>query len=149
MLAEKIAVYETMSAELIAETLWRVFVDARECFSHLGPGLPESQLYSLRHDLRGCSLRVSINCPVAQLLNLLSLAVASHAGSGSTLGTRAGYGRTSVGCATTLSTLLTGSVPREPTPLVGGKRTNPAPIPEVVAIMQTLRAKRPGVNMNE
>ncbi len=59
VLAEKIAVYETMSAELIAETLWRVFVDATECFSHLGPGLPESQLYSLRHDLRGCSLRVS------------------------------------------------------------------------------------------
>jgi hypothetical protein len=40
-----------MSAELIAETLWRVFVDARECFSHLRPGLPEFQLYSLRHDL--------------------------------------------------------------------------------------------------
>jgi hypothetical protein len=41
-LAKKNAVYETMSAELIAETLWRVFVDAREYFSHLGPGLPES-----------------------------------------------------------------------------------------------------------
>ncbi len=40
--AEKIAIYETISAELIAETLWRVFVDARECFSYLGPGLPES-----------------------------------------------------------------------------------------------------------
>ncbi len=60
VLAEKIAVYETMSAELIAETLSRVFVDARECFSHLGPGLPESQLYSLQQDLRGCSLQVSI-----------------------------------------------------------------------------------------
>ena len=42
----------------------------------------------------------------------------------------------------------TGSVPREPAPLVGGKRTNPTPIPEVVAIMQGLRAKRPGVDMN-
>jgi len=124
-----------------------VFVDARECFSHLGPGLPESQLYSLRHDLRGCSLRVSINCPVAQLLNLSSLAVVSQAGSGSALGTRAGYGGSSIGSATTLST-LTGSVPREPAPLVGGKRTNPTPIPEVVAIMQGLRAKRPGVDMN-
>ena len=147
VLAEKIAVYETMSAELIAETLWRVFVDARECFSHLGPGLPESQLYSLRHDLRGCSLRVSINCPVAQLLNLSSVAVVSQAGSGSALGTRVGYGGNSIGSATTLST-LTGSVPREPAPLVGGKRTNPTPIPEVVAIMQGLRAKRPGVDMN-
>jgi hypothetical protein len=147
VLAEKIAVYETMSAELIAETLWRVFVDARECFSHLGPGLPESQLYSLRHDLRGCSLRVSINCPVAQLLNLSSMAVVSQAGSSSALGTRSGYGGSSVGSATTLST-LTGSAPREPAPLVGGKRTNPTPIPEVVAILQGLRAKRPGVDMN-
>ncbi len=51
VLAEKIAVYKTMSAELIAVTLWRVFVDARECFSHLLPGLSESWLYSLRHDL--------------------------------------------------------------------------------------------------
>jgi hypothetical protein len=149
VLAEKIAVYETMSAALIAETIWRVFVDARECFSHLGPGLPESQLYSLRHDLRGCSLRVSINCPVAQLLNLSSLAVVSQAGSGSgsALGTRAGYGGSSIGSATTLST-LTDSVPRDLAPLVGGKRTNPTPIPEVVAIMQGLRAKRPGVDMN-
>jgi hypothetical protein len=136
-----------MSAELIAETLWRVFVDARECFSRLGPGLPESQLYLLQHDLRGCSLQVSINRPVAQLLNLASLAVVSQAGSGSALGTGSGYGGSSIGSATTLST-LTGSAPREPAPLVGGKRTNPAPIPEVVAIMQGLRAKRPGVDMN-
>ena len=61
VLAEKVAVYyETMSAELIAEILWQVLVDARESFSHLGPGLPESQLYSLRHDSQGCSFRVSI-----------------------------------------------------------------------------------------
>ena len=43
---------------------------------------------------------------------------------------------------------LTGSAPRKPVPLIGGKRTNPTPIPEVVAIMQGLRAKRPGVDMN-
>jgi hypothetical protein len=124
-----------------------VFVDARECFTHLGSGLPESQLYSLRHDLRGCSLRVSINCPVAQLLNLSSMVEVSLAGSGSALGTQAGYGGSSVGSATTLST-LTGSGPREPAPLVDGKRKNPTPIPGVVAIMQGLRAKRPGVDMN-
>ena len=147
VLAEKVAVYETMSAELIAELLWRVFVDARECFSHLGPGLPESQLYSLRHDFRGCSLRFSINCPVALLLNSPSAAVVSQAGSGSVLGGRSGYGGGSVGSATTMST-LTGSATREPAPLIGGKRTNPTPIPEVVAIMQGLRAKRPGVDMN-
>ncbi len=106
VLAEKIAVYKTMLVELIAETLWQVFVDPRECFSHLGPGLPESQLYSLRHDLRGCSLRVSINCLVAQLLNLPSTAVVSQAESGSALGTRSGYGGSSVGSGTTLSTLM-------------------------------------------
>ena len=147
VLAEKVAVYENMSAELIAEILWRVFVDAREYFSHLGPGLPESQLYSLRHDIRGCSLRVSINCPVALLLNIPSAAAVSQTGSGSALGRRGGYGGGSVSSATTMST-LTGSVPREPAPLIGGKRTNPTPIPEVVAIMQDLRAKRPGVDMN-
>jgi len=147
VLAEKVAVYETMSAELIAEILWRVFVDARECFSHLGPGLPESQLYSLRHDVRGCSLRVSINCPVALLLNSPSAAVVSQAGNGNALGGRSGYGGVSIGSATTMST-LTSSAPREPVPLIGGKRTNPTPIPEVVAIMQGLRAKRPGVDMN-
>ena len=148
VLAEKGAVYETMSAELIAEILWRVFVDARECFSHLGPGLPESQLYSLRHDVRGCSLRVSINCPVALLLNSPSAAVVSQAGSGSALGGRSGYGGGSIGSATTMSTLTGSAAPREPVPLIGGKRTNPTPIPEVVAIMQGLRAKRPGVDMN-
>lgn len=147
VLAEKAAVYELMSAELIAETLWRVFVDARECFSHLGPGLPESQLYSLRHDLRGCSLRVSINCPLVQLLNLPSAAVVSQAGSGRALGTRASYGGGGSVSSATLST-MTGSAPREPAPLIGGKRTNPTPIPELVAIMQGLRAQRPGVDMN-
>ena len=147
VLAEKGAVYELMSMEVIAEILWRVFVDARECFSHLGPTLPESQLYSLRHDIRGCSLRVSINCPVALLLNRPSAAVVSQASSGSALGGRGGYGGSTASSGTTMST-LTGSVPREPAPLVGGKRTNPTPIPEVVAIMQGLRAKRPGVDMN-
>ena len=128
VLAEKITVYETMPAVLIAKTLWQVFVDTRECFSHLGPGLPESQLYLLRHNLRGCSLQVSINCPVVQLLNLPLTAVVSQVGSGSALGTRSGYGGSSVGSATALST-LTGSTPREPAPLAGGKRTNPTPIP--------------------
>jgi hypothetical protein len=139
VLAEKIAVYD-------AETLWQVYVNARECFGHLGLGLPESQLYSFQHNLRGCS-RVSINCPVAQLLNLPSTTVVSQAGSGSVLGTRSGYGGGSVGSTTTLST-LTGLAPHEPVPLVGGKRANPTPIPEVVAMMRGLRAERPGVDMN-
>ena len=32
--------------------------------------------------------------------------------------------------------------------MVGGKRTNPTPIPEVVAFMQGLRTKLRGVDMN-
>ena len=50
VLAEKVADYDTMSAELIAKILWQVFVDGRECFSHLGPGLPESPLNLLGHE---------------------------------------------------------------------------------------------------
>jgi hypothetical protein len=52
VLAEKAAVYKTMSSELVAETIWQVFLDARECLSHLGPMLPESTLYTLRHYIR-------------------------------------------------------------------------------------------------
>jgi hypothetical protein len=104
-----------------------------------GSRLPESQLYLLRHDIQGCSLHVSINCTVALLLNSPSLAVVLQAGSGSALGVRSGYGGGSVGSATTMLTLLTGSATREPVPLIGGKRKNPTLIPEVVAIMQGLR----------
>ncbi len=43
---------------------------------------------------------------------------------------------------------MTGSTPRKPAPLIGGKRTNPSPMPEVVVIMQGLRVQRPGVDMN-
>ena len=82
-----------------------------------------------------------------QLLNLPSAAVVSQAGTGGALGARAGYyGGASVS-SSKLST-MTGSAPCKPAPLIGEKRTNPTPIPEVVAIMQGLRTKRPGVNMN-
>ena len=36
VLAEKVAFYETMSAEWIAENIWRFFVDARKCFKPPG-----------------------------------------------------------------------------------------------------------------
>jgi hypothetical protein len=151
VLAEKAAVYEVMTTEPIAEILWRVFVDAREFFSCLGPALPDSQLFSLRHDIRACSLRVSVNCPVELLMSHSSATVVSQAGSSRVLGGRGGYGGGSTGSGNgsgaTMST-MTGSAPREPAPLIGGKRINPTPIPEVVAIMQGLRAKRPGVDMN-
>ena len=46
VLSDKVMVYETMGAELVAETLWQIFIDARECFSHHGPALPESTLFA-------------------------------------------------------------------------------------------------------
>ncbi len=69
ILSAKSAVYEIMSANLVAETLWHVFIDAREYFSHAGPGLPDSQLLlALRDCLCSCSLKATINCPVNLLL---------------------------------------------------------------------------------
>ena len=149
VLAEKMAVYESMSGELIAETLWQVFLDARDCFSYLGPGLPESQLFTLRHYIRSCSLKVTINCPVALLLNRPSgVAAPVSLSSGSSAQQLRGRGSTrgSTGGTTTPSTSTRTS--RESAPVVDGKRTNPTPIPEVVTILHDLRVKRPGVDMN-
>ena len=136
VLAEKIAVYETMSAELIAETLWRV--------SHLGQGCSPSSIRSAT---------ISEDAPFAYHQLPGDAAIEPTIGGGGVTGRQrrrawrpTGYGGGSVSSAT-LST-MTGSAPREPAPLIGGKRTNPTPIPEVVAIMQGLRAKRPGVDMN-
>ena len=151
MLAEKAAVYESMSGELVAETLWQVFVDARDCFSHLGPGLPESQLFTLRHYIRSCSLKVTINCPVNLLLNVQpgpAPGVVSQTSSNATRNGRAAHhGGGSMG-SSTLSTLSTPTMQENAT-RVGGKRTNPQPVPEIVAIMQGLRTHTPGVTMNE
>jgi hypothetical protein len=59
------AVYETMSSRDHLEGLFRRQIIA-ECLSHLGPTLPESALYTLRHYIRRCSLKVTITCPVAR-----------------------------------------------------------------------------------
>ena len=66
-----------MTAELVAETLWHVFIDAREYFSYTGPGLPDSQLFALRDCLRSCLLKVTINCPVNMLLGRPAPSVAA------------------------------------------------------------------------
>ena len=50
--------------------------------------------------------------------------------------------------SSTLSTLSTPTMHENAT-RVGGKRTNPQPVPEIVAIMQGLRTHTPGVTMNE
>jgi hypothetical protein len=155
VLAEKIGVYETMSCELIAETIWQVFLDARNCFSHMGPRLPESTLYALRHDIKGCALKVTINCPLALLLNLPPASLSATTVSQSTVGSgRQGTtGRMSGGsmAPSTMSTLTPSTDSRRSrgeAPVIGGKRTNPDAVPELVEIMRGLRSARPGTDMN-
>ena len=154
ILAEKIGVYETMSCELIAETMWQVFLDARNCFSHMGPRLPESTLYAVRHDIKGCALKVTINCPLALLLNLPTASPNMTVVSQSTMGSGriTTTGRMSGGsmAPSTTSTLTSSTDTRRPreVPVIGGKRTNPAPVPELVEIMRGLRSARPGADVN-
>ena len=155
-LAEKVGVYEQMSGELIAETIWQVFLDARNCFSHMGPGLPESSLYTLRHDIKSCALKVTINCPVALLLNIPSTTampprtVVSQSTYGS--GRRSSTGRMSGGsmAPSTMSSLTSSTDSRRSreVPVIGGTRTNPEAVPELVEIMRGLRVARPGTDMN-
>jgi hypothetical protein len=154
VLAEKVGVYELMSSELVAETIWQVFLDARECFSYVGRGLPESALFTLRGDIRSCSLKVTINCPVALLLNIPTTmqtppSAVSQSGSGGRTGST---GRMSGGsmAPSTMSTLTSHTDARRAreVPVIGGKRTNPDAVPELVEIMRDLRTKRPGADMS-
>jgi hypothetical protein len=153
-LAEKVGVYELMSSELVAETIWQVFLDARECFSYMGLGLPESTLFALRCEVRSCSLKGTINCPVALLLNIPStmLATPSAVSQSGSSGRTSGTGRMSGGsmAPSTMSTLTSYTEARRTreVPVIGGKRTNPDAVPELVEIMRDLRTKRPGVDMN-
>ena len=62
--ADKSAVYELMTGELVAETSWQIFIDARAYFSATGPALSQSQLYQLRGSIQSYTLRATINCPV-------------------------------------------------------------------------------------
>jgi hypothetical protein len=146
ILSAKSAVYEKITADLVAETLWHVFIDAREYFSYTGPGLPDSQLFAFRDCLRSCSLKVTINCPTDLLLGRPSPSVAPVVSRTSSAG--GGRSRASGGSASTMST-LTGSaaVPRGTPEMVGGKWMNPTPIPEIVSIMADFRARKPGVDM--
>ena len=142
VLSDKSAIYESMSAALVAETLWQIFIDAREYFSHHGPNLPVSTLFALRDSIKNCTLQATINCPVDQLLGRqpASAAVVSNAG-GSSRGSRG-----SGGGGSTVSTLSAPTV-GPGVPVIGGRRINPAPVPEIVSIMTTFRAAKPGVDM--
>ena len=143
VLSDKSAIYEAMSNELVAETLWQIFIDAREYFSHHGPTLPVSTLFALRDSIKNCTLKATINCPVDQLLGrpTQSVAVVSHASGGSRGSRGSGEGSSAI------STLTAPTVTRSGVPIVGGRRTNPAPVPEIVNIMKTFREAKPGVDM--
>jgi hypothetical protein len=149
ILSAKSAVYETMTAESVAETLWHVFIDAREYFSYTGPGLPDSQLFALRDCLRSCSLKLTINCPVYMLLGRPAPSVAAVVSrTGSAGGGGRGGSHWSGGSASTMSTLTGSAAASLVAPeMVGGKWLNPTPIPEIVSIMTALRARKPGVDM--
>ena len=143
VLSDKAGVYETMSGELVAETLWQIFIDAREYFSQTGPELPVSQLFALRDSIRSCTLKETINCPVDRLLGRLSPSVAlvsQTTSGGGSRGSRVSGGGSSLSTLTARASAAGGTV-------VGGKRTNPAPIPEIVTIMSAFREKMPGVDM--
>ena len=73
VLSDNLAIYESMAAELVTKTLWQIFIDgrAREYFSHHGPALRESALFTLRVSIKKCMLKATINCPIHQLLGRL------------------------------------------------------------------------------
>jgi hypothetical protein len=145
MLADKSAVYETMTGDLIAETLWQIFIDARAFFSSTGPTLPESQLFQLRSSISMCTLRATMNCPVDRLLGRQAES-ATVVSQQSSVGSRGSRG--SGGGGSTMSTLSgpsTGS--SVTTPFVDGSRKNPKPVTEIVNIMQVFREAKPNVDM--
>jgi hypothetical protein len=142
VLSDKSAIYEAMSADLVAETLWQIFIDAREYFSHHGPQLPVSTLFALRDSIKNCTLKATINCPVDQLLGRQPVSAARVSAGGSARGSRGSGG----GGGSTVSTLSAPTV-GSGVPVIGGRRTNPAPVPEIVSIMTTFRAAKPGVDM--
>jgi hypothetical protein len=116
--------------------------------------LPESALYSLRHYIRSCSLKVvTINCRhvALVLLNLRSGAMVisqSSMGSGRTgLTARMSGGSMA---PSTMSTLTSSSSTRRSgaVPVAGGKRKNPEPIQNSMSLMHDLRTQQPGTDIH-
>eukprot|EP00978_Attheya_sp_CCMP212_P010520 scaffold25525_cov84-Attheya_sp.AAC.1 len=72
ILLQKVATYENMSPDKVAEVLWSIFVDARNYFSELAQGdvLPTSSLTFARHWLKSGSIKTTEGCPVHRLLGI-------------------------------------------------------------------------------
>jgi hypothetical protein len=72
ILLQKVATYESMSPDKVAEVLWAIFVDARNYFSTLAEGdvLPTSTLTFARHWLSSGSIKTTEGCPIQKLLGI-------------------------------------------------------------------------------
>eukprot|EP00978_Attheya_sp_CCMP212_P009591 scaffold22746_cov52-Attheya_sp.AAC.7 len=72
ILLQKVATYESMSPDKVAEVLWVIFVDARNYFSALAEGdvLPTLTLTFARHLLRSGSIKTMEGCPIQRLLGI-------------------------------------------------------------------------------
>ena len=144
LLGQMVAVYEVLQPAMVVELLWQVFIDARACFSHPGPLPARSELALTRHWVKSCSLKTSLNCPVVRLIGggVATPSIVSDnlsRSGGSTAGS-------------TISTLSVsqGHLAATSTRSASGQaHTNPAPVPEITAIMGPFREQKPGIGMRE
>lgn len=142
LLGQMVAVYESLAPAMVVELLWQVFIDARACFTHPGSMPARSELALARHWVKTCSPKMLVNCSVARLLgggfatpSVVSDYLSRSGGStaGSTISTLS---------ASRVSTTATGTRSAS-----GQTHTNPAPIPEIIAIMGPYRKQKPGIGM--
>lgn len=143
VLGHMAAVYESIQPVMVVELLWQIFIDARSYFSHPGPDLARSDLALVRHWVQSCSLKTSVNCPVARLLGG-GVATPSRVSDHSSR-----RGESTAGSS--ISTLGMSSLfPVAALPSTRGTtHKNPTPIPEIIAIMGAYRHQKPGVGMRE
>jgi hypothetical protein len=144
LLGQMVQVYEALAPSMVIELLWQVFIDARACFSDVGAGLPaRSELSLTRHWVKSCSLKTSVNCPVARFLG----------GGVATLPTVSAYSSRSGGstAASSVSTLGVSYInpATAPRPASGQVHANPEPIPDIIAITGPYRQQKPGIGMRE
>jgi hypothetical protein len=128
ILLQKVATYENMSPEKVAEVLWSIFVDARNYFSELAQGdvLPTSSLTFARHWLKSGSIKTTEGCPVHRLLgiNIGHTPVTQHESpSNSPL-----FGQAKL-------------------PSSAGPRLNPSPVAILIAATKPILAKHPRVSV--
>ena len=55
-------VYKSLAPVMVGEPLWQIFIDARACFSDIGPEPAKSELALVRYWVKTCSPKTSVNC---------------------------------------------------------------------------------------